>query len=108
MSIHKQRSLHPLKLSSTCQILSSKCKQKKDTLDVADEINEEMFIAAQIRDHKPEVLQAPMKVFVIHMETVEIMFHGSKQNLASFREKKYVGTGQKKNLPLSICNRFFS
>lgn len=75
---------------------------------MADEISEEVFIAAQIRDHRPEVLQIPMKVFVIHMGTVETMFWGSKQNLASFREKKYVGLGQKKNIPLSTCNRFFS
>lgn len=75
---------------------------------MADKINEEIFIAAQIKDHRPEVLQSPMKIFVIHMGTIEIMFHGSKQNLASVREKKYVGLGQKKNLPLSTCNRFFS
>lgn len=49
-----------------------------------------------------------MKVFVIHMGTLEITLHGSKQNLANVKEKKYRGLGQKENLPLSTCNRFLS
>lgn len=84
--------------------------ERKKRVDVADKINEDIFIAAQIKDCRPEVLQTPtpVKAFVIHMGTIEIMLHGSRQNLANAQENKYLGLWQKENLPLSTCNRFCS
>jgi len=61
---------------------------------MADKISEDMFIAAQFKDCGPEVLQTPVKVFIVHMGTLEIMMHGSKQNLANVKGKKYVHLGQ--------------
>lgn len=60
---------------------------------MADKINEDIFIAAQIKDCRPEVLQTPtpVKAFVIHMGTIEIMLHGSRQDLANAQENKYLG-----------------
>lgn len=68
--------------------------------DVTDKTNEDIFTAEQIREWWPEVLQTPMKFFVIYMGTLEIMLPGSKHNLGNVKEKKYVGLGQKENLPL--------